>query len=119
VDQRARSHGLFFSSEKEQKYAHVAFDDVTRHETLAIIRVTETGHLADDGNQAPDARELSLTIFNGKKFKQTIKAQDRGFRGDPGSTGTSSKDPGQDERERSFPSTEYESQNQPITCSQR
>jgi len=47
--------------------------------------------LAGDGHQAPDARELSLTIFNGKKFKQTIEAQDRGFRGDPGSTGTSSK----------------------------
>jgi len=39
----------------------------------------------------PIWRELSLTIFNGKKFKQTIEAHDRGFRGDPGSTGTSSK----------------------------
>jgi len=36
-------------------------------------RVTETGHWADDGNQALDARELSLTTFNSKKFKQTIK----------------------------------------------
>jgi len=63
--------------------------------------------LADDGHQAPDARELSLTIFNGKKFKQTIEAQDRGLRGDPGSSGSSSKEPGQDERGRYFPSTEY------------
>jgi len=62
--------------------------------------------LADDGHQAPDERELSLTIFNGKKWKQTIEAQDRGFRGDPGSTGTSWKNPGQEERERSFSSTE-------------
>jgi len=72
-----------------------------------IIRGTETGHLADDGHQAPNARELSLTTFNGKKCKQTIKAQDRGLRDDPGSTGTRSKDPGPDERERYFPSTEY------------
>jgi len=70
------------------------------------LRGTETGLLADDGHQAPDARELSLTIFNGKKCKQTTKAQDRGFRGDPGSTGTSLKDPGQDERERYSPSPE-------------
>jgi len=74
---------------------------------MDVIRVTETGHFADDGNQAPDARELSLTIFNGKKWKQTIKVHDRGFRGDTGSTGTSLKDPGQEERKRSFPSTEY------------
>jgi len=72
----------------------------------ANMRGTETEHLADDGHQAPDARELSLTIFNGKKCEQTIKAQDRGFRGDAGSTGTSSKDLGQDERERYFSSTE-------------
>jgi len=38
---------------------------------------SETGHFADDGRQAPDG-ELSLTILNGKKFKQTIKARDRG-----------------------------------------
>jgi len=66
----------------------------------------EVGPLAVDGHQAPDERELSLTIFNGKKCKQTIEAQDRGFRGDPGSTGSSLKDPGQDQRERYSPSTE-------------
>jgi len=63
----------------------------------STVRGTETGHLADDGHQAPGARELSLTIFNGKECKQTIKSQDHGFRGDTGSTGSSSKDPGQDE----------------------
>jgi len=61
---------------------------------IDAIRVTETGHFADDGNQAPDTRELSLTVFNGKEYKQTIKAHDRGFRGDTGSPGTSSEDPG-------------------------
>jgi len=70
------------------------------------LRGTEAGHLADDGHQAPDERELSLTIFNGKKCKQTVEAQDRGFRGDPGSTGSSLKDPGQDQREPSSPSPE-------------
>jgi len=30
--------------------------------TFNNIRGTDTGHLADDGRQAPDARELSLTI---------------------------------------------------------
>jgi len=59
--------------------------------TEARMRGTEPGLLADDGHQAPDSRELRLTIFNGKKCEQTIEAQDRGFRGDPGSTGTSSK----------------------------
>jgi len=62
--------------------------------SLAPIRVTETGHFGDDGNQAPDARELSLTIFNGRSSTKTIKARDRGFRGDPGSTGTSLKQAG-------------------------
>jgi len=82
-------------------------------------RGTETGHFADDGNPAPDARELSLTTFNGKKCKQTIKAHDRGFRDGPGSSGAGLKRPGPDERERYFPITEYSLQNQPITHSQR
>jgi len=89
----------------EQKIDHQTYKDKTF--PIESIRVTETGHFADDGNQALDARELTLTIFNGKKCKQTIKAHDRGFRGDTGATGTSSKHTGQDERERYFPSTGY------------
>jgi len=68
-----------------------------------IIRVTDTGHLADDGNQAPDARELSLTTFNGKKCKQTIEARDRGFRGDPARHGNQLEGPGSRRKSTIFP----------------
>jgi len=64
---------------------------ITEFKSLIFYKSFETGLSAGDGHQAPDARGLSLTIFNGKEFSQTMEAQDRGFRGDPGSTGTSSQ----------------------------
>jgi len=76
--------------------------EIQPSKTMCYVRVTGTGHFADNGNQAPDASELSLTIFNGKKCKQTIKAHDHGLRDDPGSSGASLKHPGPHEKRTIF-----------------